>query len=143
VPVPVSETMSGTALALVAIFNCATRLCATCGVNVTLTLHDAPAAKVAGQFSVIANDKGLVPVMPMLPMVNDILPLLVSVTARGPPVAPTGTVPKVRLVGLTNEAGVTVKVLDFLMPFAVPEMETVRRLRTLLVATSKGTDCSP
>src|SRR5688500_18422546 len=87
--------------------------------------------------------KRLVPVMPMLPMVNDILPLLVSVAARGPPVAPTGTVPNVRLVGLTNEAGVTVKVLDFLTPFAAPEMETVRLLRTLLVATSKGTDCSP
>ena len=81
--------------------------------------------------------------MTMLPTLNDVLPLLVSFAARGPPVAPTGTVPNVRLIGLTNEAGVTVKVLDFLMPFAVPEMETVRRLRTLFVATSKGTDCSP
>ena len=143
VPVPDSNTLSGTALALVAMLKVADRLFATVGLNLTLMLHDAPAASIDGQFSVIANDKGLVPVMPMLPMVNDILPLLVSVAVRGPPVVPTGTVPNVRLVGLTNEAGVTVKVLDFLIPFAVPEMETVRLLRTLLVATSNGTDCSP
>lgn len=81
--------------------------------------------------------------MPMLPTVNDILPLLVSVAARGLLVAPTGTVPNWRLVGLTNEAGVTVNVSDFLMPFAVADMEAVVLLKILLVATSKGTDCSP
>ena len=143
VPVPDSDTLSGTVLALVAMLNLAIRSFAAFGLNVTLILHDAPAANTGGQFSVIANDKGLVPVMPMLPTVNEILPLLVSVAARGPLVTPTGTVPNVRLVGLTDEAGVTVKVLYFLMPFAVPEMETVRLLRTLLVETSKGTDCSP
>ena len=121
----------------------ADRLFATVGLNLTLMLHDAPAANIGGQFSVIENDKGLVPVMPMLPTVNDILPLLVSVAARASLVAPTGTVPNVRLVGLTDAAGVTTNVFDFRRPFAVPEMETVRRLRTLLVATSKGTDCSP
>jgi hypothetical protein len=121
----------------------AIRSFAALGLNVTLILHDAPAANIGGQFSVIANDKGLMPVMPILPTVNDVLPLLVSVAARGPPVAPTGTVPNVRLVGLTNEAGVTVNVLDFLMPFALPDMETLRLLKTLLVATSKGTDCRP
>ena len=123
--------------------NFAIRAFAAVGLNLTLMLHDAPAASIGGQFSVIANDKGLVPAMPMLPMVNEILPLLVSVAARGPPVAPTGTVPNLRLVGLTNEAGVTVNVLDFLMPFAAPDMEAVALLKTLLVATSKGTDCSP
>ena len=64
--------------------------------------------------------------MPMLPTVNDILPLLVSVAARGPPVTPTGTVPNVRLVGLTDAAGVTTNVFGLLRPFAVPDMETVR-----------------
>ena len=78
--------------------------------------------------------------MPMLPTLNAILPLLVSVAARGPPVAPTGTGPNVRLIGLTDAAGVTTNVFAFRRPFAVPEMETVRWLRTLLVATSKGTD---
>ena len=121
----------------------ADRLFATVGLNLTLMLHDAPAANIGGQFSVIENDKGLVPVMPMLLTVNDILPLLVSVAARASLVAPTGTVPNVRLVGLTDAAGVTTNVFDFRRPFAVPEMETVRRLRTLLVATAKGTDCSP
>ena len=81
--------------------------------------------------------------MPMLPMVNDILPLLVSVAARRTLVTPTGTVPNVRLFGLTVEAGVTANVFDFLMPFAAPDMETVALVKTLLVATSKGTDCSP
>ena len=143
VPVPESNTLSGTALALVAMLKVADRLFATVGLNLTLMLHDAPAANIGGQFSVIANDKGLVPVMPMLPIVNDVLPLLVSVAARAPLVAPTGTVPNLRLVGLTDAAGVTINVFDFLMPFAVPDMETVPLLRTLLVATSKGTDCRP
>ena len=135
--------MSGTDLALVGMLNFAIRLVAAVGLNLTLMLHDAPAANIVGQVSVISNDKGLVPAMPMLPIVNDTLPLLVSVAARGLLVAPTGTVPNLRVAGLTNEAGVTVNVLDFVMPFAVPVMETVRLLRTLLVATSKGTDCSP
>ena len=135
--------MSGTDLAPVGMLNFAIRLVAAVGLNVTLTLHDAPAANIDGQFSVISNDKGLVPLMPMLPIVNDKLPLLVSVAARGLLVAPTGTVPKWRLVGLTNEAGVTVNVSDFLMPFAVADMEAVCLLKTLLVAMSKGADCRP
>jgi len=36
----------------------ADRLFATVGLNLTLMLHDAPAASIAGQFSVIANDAG-------------------------------------------------------------------------------------
>ena len=135
--------MSGTALALVAMLKFATRLVAAVGLNLTLMLHDAPAANIVGQVSAISNDKGLVPAMPMLPIVNDKLPLLVSVAARGPLVAPTGTVPNWRLVGLTNEAGVTVNVLAFLMPFAVADMEAVCLLKTLLVAMSKGADCRP
>jgi len=130
--------MSGTALALVAMLNFAIRLVAAVGLNVALTLHDAPAANIAGQFSVIANAPGLGPEMPMLPMVNGIVPLLVSVAARGPLVTPTGTVPNLRVVGVTNEAGVTVNVLDFVMPFAVADMETVVLLKTLLVATSNS-----
>jgi len=58
VPVPVSDTLSGTALALVVMLNCAIRLVAAVGLNLTLMLHDAPAASIAGQFSVIANDAG-------------------------------------------------------------------------------------
>ena len=123
--------------------NFANRVVAAVGLNLTLMLHDAPAANIDGQASVISNDKGLVPLMPMLPIVNDKLPLLVSVAARGPLVAPTGTVPNWRLAGLTNEAGVTVNVLAFLMPFAVADMEAVCLLKTLLVAMSKGADCRP
>jgi len=130
--------MSGADLALVAMLNFALRLVAAVGLNVTLTLHDAPAANIAGQFFVIANDNGLVPAMPMLPIVNDISPLFVSVAARGLLVAPTGTVPNLRVVGLTNDAGVTVNVLDFVIPPAVADMETVVLLKTLLVATSNS-----
>ena len=107
--------MSGTALALVAMLNVASRLPATFGLNVTLTRHVAPAANVAGQFSVIANANGLGPVMEMLPTVNDVVPLLMSVVARGPLIVPTGTVPKLRTFGFTNEAGVTVSILDFVI----------------------------
>ena len=57
-PVPVSDTLSGTALALVAMLKVADRLFATVGLNLTLTLHDAPAPSIGGQFSVIANDAG-------------------------------------------------------------------------------------
>jgi hypothetical protein len=56
VPVPDSNTLSGTAVALVEILKLADRLFATVGLNVTLMLHDAPAASIGGQFSVIAND---------------------------------------------------------------------------------------
>ena len=135
--------MSGTDLAPVGMLNFAILLVAAVGLNLTLMLQDAPAANIVGHVSAISNEKGLVPVKPMLPIVNDVLPLLVSVAARGLLVAPTGTVPKWRLVGLTNEAGVTVNVSDFLMPFAVADMEAVVLLKTLLVATSKGTDRKP
>src|SRR4029453_17755283 len=104
---------------LVTMLNVASRLPAPVGLNVTLTRHDAPAANIAGQFSVITNDSGLRPVIAMLPIVNDVLPRLVTVAARGPPVVPSGTAPKGRLVGLTNDAGVTARILAFLMPFAV------------------------
>ena len=58
VPVPESNTLSGTALALVAMLKVADRLFVTVGLNLTLMLHDAPAASIGGQFSVIANDAG-------------------------------------------------------------------------------------
>ena len=58
VPVPVSDTLSGIALALVAMLKVADRLVATVGLNLTLMLHDAPAANIGGQFSVLANDAG-------------------------------------------------------------------------------------
>ena len=67
-------------------------------------------------------------------------PLFVSVAVSLPLVVPTFTLPNSRLAGLTDAAGVTVSVLDFLMPFAVPDMETFWLPKTLLVATSKGAD---
>ena len=74
--------------------------------------------------------------MPMLPMVNDVLPLFVTVVTSGPAVAPTATLPNLRLVGLTDADGVTVNVLDFLMPFAVPEMDAV----SVLVSSQATSD---
>ena len=76
-------------------------------------------------------------------MVNDVLPLFVTLVTSGPAVAPTATLPNLRLVGLTDADGITVNVLDFLMPFAVPEMDAVFLLGTWAVTTSNGTDCSP
>jgi len=45
--------MTGTALALVAMLNFAIRVVAAVGLNLTLMLHDAPAANIDGQVSVI------------------------------------------------------------------------------------------
>ena len=53
-PVPDSDTLSGVLVALVAMLSFADLLSAACGVNVTETVHDAPAARFAGQSFVCA-----------------------------------------------------------------------------------------
>ena len=56
----------------------------------------------------------------MLPTVKATAPLLVKVAFRTPLVEPTGTLPNLRLVGLTAAAVFTVSFFDFVTPFAVP-----------------------
>ena len=54
-PVPETVTFNGTLVALVTMLTFAVFLSAACGLNVTEMVHDAPAARLVGQFSVIAN----------------------------------------------------------------------------------------
>jgi hypothetical protein len=49
-------------------------------------------------------------------------PLFVRVAFCGPLVAPTLTLPNLRLVGLTAAATFTVSFFDFVMPLATPEI---------------------
>ncbi len=51
-PVPDSDTLSGTLVALVAMLSLADLLAAASGENVTEVVHDAPAARLAGQLFV-------------------------------------------------------------------------------------------
>jgi len=61
--------------------NVAARLPAAAGVNVTEMMQLAPAARLEPQPFVWAKSPLLVPVMPMLLIVNGTLPEFVSVTA--------------------------------------------------------------
>ena len=54
-PVPDSDTPSGVLVALVAMTSLADLLAAAAGVNVTLMVQEAPAARVVGQLLIGAN----------------------------------------------------------------------------------------
>ena len=54
-PVPLRATVIGVAVALLAMLTFAERLAAASGWNVTVIVHEAPGARLAGQFSVIGN----------------------------------------------------------------------------------------
>lgn len=81
------------------------------GVNVTLTVQEAPAAMLAPQvLEGEAKLAALVPVKEMLAPENGIGSevLFVSVTVFAALVTPTGWVPKARLVGDTASVGISV-----------------------------------
>jgi len=143
VPVPLTATVSGAAVALLAMLTFAERLAAASGWNVTVIVHEAPGARLAGQFSAIGNHEALVPVTLMLSIAMATAPALVKVALSGALVVPTTTLPNRRAVGLTTAAGVTVSVFDLVMPLAVPEIDAVAFASTLLVVTSNDADCSP
>ena len=54
-PVPDSDTLSGVLVALVAMVSFADFVSVACGLNVTEIVHDAPAARLAGQLFVCVN----------------------------------------------------------------------------------------
>jgi hypothetical protein len=60
-----------------------------------------------------------------------------------PLVVPTVTLPKFRLVGFTDAAGVTVSVLDLVMALAVAEIVTIVLASTLFVFTAKSAEFKP
>lgn len=69
---------------------------AEAGLNVTLRVQFAPAARVVAQLFVSTK---LVEILVTLEMVSDAPPVLVNVTNCGVPVTPTAWFPKVRLLG--------------------------------------------
>src|SRR5947209_7914249 len=78
--VPLSPTLCGLPLALSVIVMPAVRAPMAVGLKVTLMVHDDPAASVlgvSGQVLVWANSLALVPVIPILLIVNGAVPLSV------------------------------------------------------------------
>lgn len=79
----------------------------------------------------------------LIPTEKGTVPLFVSVAVSVPLVVPTVTLPKFRLAGLTDAAGVTLSVFDFLMPLAVAEIVADVLASTLFVPTAKLADLKP
>lgn len=79
-PVPEIAKLSGVLVADVATLSRADRLATASGLNVTLIVHDAPAARLAGQLFVWPNHAADAPVTLILLTENDSAPLFVSVT---------------------------------------------------------------
>jgi hypothetical protein len=130
-------------VALVAMLSFADLLAAAAGVNVTLIVQDAPAAKLAGQLFDCANHDAAVPVRLMLLTEIGTAPLFVSVAFSAALVVPTVTLPNLRLVGLTDAAGVRVNTFDLLTPLVVAEIVAEVFARTGLVEISNSTDFDP
>jgi hypothetical protein len=90
-PVPVRETLCGLPAALSVTVTLAVRVPIAVGLNVTLIVQLAPAARVLGlmgQVVLCAKSPALVPVIPILLMVSAAVPLFVSVTVFGALVVP-------------------------------------------------------
>ncbi len=121
-PFPDSVTLKGVAVALVAMLIFADLLNVVVGLKVTPIVQEAPAARVAPQLLLLAKYAAPVPVRVMLLIEKDDTPLLVSVVLSIPLVVPTGTLTNLRLVGLTEAAGVTVSSFVLVMPLTVPEI---------------------
>ena len=83
-PVPESATLSGVPVAFVAMLSLADRLDALGGLNVTRTVHEYPAARVAGQLFVCANQDAYVPTTLTLLTEKATAPLFVSVADSVP-----------------------------------------------------------
>lgn len=105
---PESGADCGLFAALSVTLTAALRVAATAGVNVTLIVQLAPAARVfepVGQVFVCAKLAEFAPVIVMPLMLSAALPLLVRVMLFAGLVLPTLTLPKLRLVGLSVTAG--------------------------------------
>lgn len=122
---PVRATVCGLPGALSATLSEADAAEVAAGEKVTEIVQLPPAATVAPQLLVSANWVGLVPVKLMPVMLSAPLPLLLSVTAVAELVVPTGTLPKLTLLGLKPTPATV----------AVPDSATVWGLPLALSAT--------
>jgi hypothetical protein len=124
-PFPDSVTLNGVAVALVAMLIFADLLNVVVGLKVTPIVQEAPAARVAPQLLLLKKYVAPVPVRVMLLIESAVTPLFVRVALSIPLVVPTGTPLNLRLVGLTDAAGVTVKSFVLVMLLAVPSIIAV------------------
>jgi hypothetical protein len=99
VPVPERFTVWGLPLALSVIVSEAVRLPVAVGVNVTLIVQLPPAATELPQALVSAKSPGFVPVMVILEMLSEVLPVLERVALCEGLDEPVSTWGNVRLVG--------------------------------------------
>jgi len=97
--VPESATSCGLPGALSVTLKDALRAPVAVGLNVTLKVQLAPAAKEAPQVCVCKKFPALVPVIAIELIVSAAVPTLVRVTVLAALVVPTVTVPKLKLVG--------------------------------------------
>ena len=105
-PVPDNDALFGLPAALVVNVKEAERTPVADGENVTLTAQFRPAPKLAPQvFAEMLKSAAFAPVRVILVMVNEAVPLLVSVTVCALVVAPTTMFPKERLPGFRVTAG--------------------------------------
>src|ERR1700727_2611510 len=112
VPVPVSGTVSDGLVALLATVRLADAPPAVVGVNVTLTVHEPPAAIDVPQVLVCANGAPAL----IEEMLAAALPVLVTVTFWAAVVEPTASLPN------ATEVGEAVRVaLPLLVPVPVPD----------------------
>jgi len=104
-PVPVRLTLCGLPVALSVILTLAERAPVAVGLNVTLIVQFAFAARLAGQVLVSVKSLAFAPAIVMLVIVSAALPEFVSVTACGALDVPTFCDANVRAVGASITAG--------------------------------------
>jgi hypothetical protein len=134
-PVPVKGTECGLPAASVAMLTEADFAPTLVGVNTTVKVQFAPAARLAPQPFARMNSAAFGPVSVMLMMLSVVAPLLVSITLVGTLGAPIGRLPKSKLVGekMGNAAGV----------IPVPDSATVSGLLAASVAMLTQADFAP
>src|SRR5581483_4859087 len=111
-PVPERLARCGESFALSLSVRAAVRLPGTVGLKVTLIVHEAFTARVAGQLLVWAKSLGLVPVRSITMLFKGPCPVFVKVIFWAALVEPTFCVPKVRLAGLSETAPASVQETD-------------------------------
>lgn len=106
VPVPLSGTSCGLPVALSVMLTSALRAPEAVGLKSTLTVQVAPVPNEVPQVvAVLAKSPLLVPVIAMVVMVNEALPVFFKVTVLTGVVIPMAAVPKAKLVGESVTAG--------------------------------------
>ena len=138
VPVPDRLTVCGLPVALSVMLMDADRAPATVGVNVTLIVHDALAARLLPHVVVRAKSPLLVPVTAMLLIVSDAPPVLLSVTVDAALVVPTAWFANGRDVGLTVAMGLDVPVPDRLTACGLPAALSVMLIAAARVPVAAG-----